>query len=84
MRIRGEYCTPKVAVNKNLINMEENLICVGGFEELSSSEMLISGGISWKEIFELAKKAYTIAKKVNEYVPDFIEGFKDGWNRVSN
>lgn len=62
--------------------MEEKLICAEGFEELSSSEMMISGGLTWKEVLELLRLLADLAKGLEDYLPDFVDGFKDGWDRV--
>lgn len=50
-----------------------------GLEALDNKELLITGGLSLKEVWLLLEKLAEIADKAEKYWPRFRKGFQVGW-----
>ncbi|OFY41702.1 MAG: hypothetical protein A2X18_10260 [Bacteroidetes bacterium GWF2_40_14] len=50
-----------------------------GLETLDDGELLVSGGISWREVWILLEKIAELAEKAEKYWPSFRKGFQVGW-----
>ncbi len=50
-----------------------------GLEALDDGELLVSGGISWKQVWMLLEKIAELADKAEKYWPNFRKGFQVGW-----
>ncbi|MFA5849731.1 MAG: hypothetical protein WC833_07595 [Bacteroidales bacterium] len=50
-----------------------------GLEALDDGELLLSGGISWREVWILLEKIAELADKAEKYWPSFRKGFQVGW-----
>ncbi len=61
--------------------MEEKTKNFNGLVLMDSSELqLIRGGIGWREMKEILKILADLANIAADYWPDFVRGFKKGWN----
>ena len=50
-----------------------------GLEALEKSELLTTGGLTFKELWNLLEKMAAIADTVEKYWPRFRKGFQVGW-----
>ena len=48
-------------------------------ETLDNEELLISGGMTLKELWVLLEKLAELADKAEKYWPSFKKGFQVGW-----
>ncbi len=50
-----------------------------GLETLDDGELLLTGGITWREVWILLEKIAELADKAEKYWPSFKKGFQVGW-----
>ncbi len=59
--------------------MKEYVNEVRGLRTLDQNEMLVKGGISFKELWNLLNAIGDAVKKAEKYWPKFRDGFQAGW-----